>query len=102
MIAIRSAPFLVAAFWTAVTFAQPAAPVTLSSGRITGTDLGTVQSWLGIPYAAPPIGATLRWKAPRALADAWDGVARHGPLRSRLHAIPVEACGREPLSVKIA
>jgi para-nitrobenzyl esterase len=72
MIAFRSAPFLAAVFWTAVTFAQPVAPVTLSSGRITGTDLGTVQSWLGIPYAAPPTGA-LRWKPPQPAAS-WEGV----------------------------
>jgi para-nitrobenzyl esterase len=72
MVAFRRAPFLVAAFWTAVTFAQPVAPVTLSSGRITGTDLGTVQSWLGIPYAAPPTGA-LRWKPPQSPVS-WEGV----------------------------
>jgi para-nitrobenzyl esterase len=72
MIAFRSAPLLIAAFWTAIIFAQPVAPVTLSSGPITGTDLGTVQSWLGIPYAAPPVGA-LRWKPPQP-PPSWEGV----------------------------
>jgi len=42
------------------------------SGIIKGqTDNGTL-SWLGIPYAKPPVG-DLRWKAPRD-PDPWDGV----------------------------
>ncbi len=42
------------------------------SGLIKGmTDNGTL-SWLGIPYAKPPVG-DLRWRAPRD-PDSWDGV----------------------------
>ena len=72
MAALRSARFAAAFFWAASLNAQPAAPVTTASGRITGKDLGDVQSWLGIPYAAPPVG-DLRWKAPRPPAS-WEGV----------------------------
>ena len=48
-----------------------AEPITISSGRITGKDLGEVQAWLGIPYAAP-LG-NLRWAPPQSPAS-WEGV----------------------------
>ena len=41
-------------------------------GAVAGLDLGGVQRFLGIPYAAPPVGA-LRLRGPRALAP-WPGV----------------------------
>ncbi len=42
------------------------------SGLIKGqTDNGTL-SWLGIPYAKPPVG-DLRWRAPRD-PDSWEGI----------------------------
>jgi para-nitrobenzyl esterase len=72
MTAFRTSGFLFPALWTAVLFAQPVAPVTIASGRITGKDLGEVQAWLGIPYAAPPIG-DLRWKPPQP-PSSWNGV----------------------------
>jgi para-nitrobenzyl esterase len=43
-------------------------------GRIEGTDLGAVHAFLGVPYAAPPVGE-LRWAAPAPPAS-WRGV-RH-------------------------
>jgi hypothetical protein len=51
-----------------------------ADGPLVATDAGTVQglftptgaSYLGIPYAAPPLGS-LRWKAPTP-APAWSGV----------------------------
>lgn len=66
-----------------------------SSSTLIETDLGTVQglvtngarAFLGLPYAAPPVG-DLRWKAP-APAAAWSGVrdatvpggiCRQGPI----------------------
>jgi para-nitrobenzyl esterase len=64
MLAGRIVSFLFAA---ASVFGQ-----TISSGRITGKDLGDVQEWLGIPYAAPPVGK-LRWAPPESPAS-WEGV----------------------------
>jgi para-nitrobenzyl esterase len=55
--------------------AMPAAanPVRTASGAVEGTTLDSnVQAWLGIPFAAPPVG-DLRWKPPQPVA-AWLGV----------------------------
>jgi para-nitrobenzyl esterase len=52
--------------------------VDVSGGRIAGlAGAGDLRIFLGIPYAAPPIG-TRRWRAPDSLKP-WDGVrdARH-------------------------
>ncbi len=44
-------------------------------GQISGVRVtNDVDAFLGIPYAAPPVGP-LRWKAPRP-AVAWDGVLK--------------------------
>ena len=40
-----------------------------ASGMVQGAETATMRQFLGIPYAAPPVG-TLRWKAPQAVA-AW-------------------------------
>jgi para-nitrobenzyl esterase len=42
------------------------------SGTVEGKDEGTVRAFLGIPYAAPPVG-NLRWKAPTP-ATKWTAV----------------------------
>jgi para-nitrobenzyl esterase len=60
--------------------AAPAAPAGGGHGLVVRTDRGLVQGkaaegidqWLGIPYAAPPVGA-LRWAAPRP-APRWTGI----------------------------
>ena len=52
--------------------AQPTPPLAISTGRITGKDLGEIRQWKGIPYAAPPVG-DLRWKPPQKPVS-WDGV----------------------------
>ena len=55
-------------------------PVQISTGKISGITLDTgVQAFLGIPYAAAPVG-DLRWKAPQPPVP-WKGVKvvdRHG------------------------
>jgi len=44
------------------------------SGAVEGKDDGKVKSFLGIPYAQPPVG-DLRWKAPQPVAK-WNGVKK--------------------------
>ena len=39
-------------------------PVRLDSGMIQGSTQGTVESFKGVPFAAPPVG-DLRWRAPQ-------------------------------------
>jgi para-nitrobenzyl esterase len=52
--------------------AASAPQVKTQSGIVEGKDDGTVRAFLGIPYAAPPIG-DLRWKPPVPAAK-WTGV----------------------------
>jgi len=49
-----------------------AAPVRVEGGLIDGTVKDGIRTWLGIPYAAPPVG-DLRWRAPQAVLP-WTGV----------------------------
>ena len=56
------------------------AVVRVESGELSGEAAGGVVRFLGIPYAAPPVG-DLRWEAP-APAPAWTGLRAakaHGP-----------------------
>jgi para-nitrobenzyl esterase len=46
--------------------------VSTGDGAVRGTTAGTVGEFLGIPYAAPPVG-NLRWRPPAAAAS-WHGV----------------------------
>ena len=56
-------------------FGESSAPqVKTATGVIEGKDDGTVREFLGIPYAAPPVGE-LRWKPPVAAAK-WSGVRK--------------------------
>lgn len=44
----------------------------ITGGKVEGATRDGVTAWLGLPYAAPPVGQ-LRWKAP-APVTAWQGV----------------------------
>ena len=58
-----------------VLFAASSAPqVKTSSGIVEGKDDGAVHAFLGIPYAAPPVG-NLRWKPPVPAAK-WTDVRK--------------------------
>jgi para-nitrobenzyl esterase len=52
--------------------ASSAPQVKTDSGTVEGKEDGAVHAFLGIPYAAPPVG-DLRWKPPGAAAK-WTGV----------------------------
>lgn len=62
--------------------ANAAAPiVTLDSGQIAGVETNGMVQFLGIPYAAPPVG-DLRWRAPQPVKP-WQGVRQateYGPI----------------------
>jgi para-nitrobenzyl esterase len=53
--------------------ASAAGPVVnVDTGALRGTVDGGVESWKGVPFAAPPVGA-LRWRAPQP-APSWQGI----------------------------
>ena len=67
--------FPLCAFWLVAFSGQAAqltAPVPVTGGKIAGSQLGPIRSYLGIPYAAPPVG-DLRWRAPQPVVP-WSGV----------------------------
>ena len=47
--------------------------VSIANGKIRGKRVGDVDEYLGIPYAAPPVGP-LRWKPTQPLPGGWDGI----------------------------
>lgn len=47
-------------------------PIKVSGGEIVGSDDGAVRTWLGVPYAAPPVG-DLRWRPPAPVIP-WSGI----------------------------
>jgi para-nitrobenzyl esterase len=54
--------------------------VRVADGLISGSEVDGVRAYLGIPYAAPPVG-DLRWRPPQP-AVSWEGVrtcVRYGP-----------------------
>ena len=65
--------------------------VTTPAGELRGIDGDGVRAFLGVPYAAPPIG-DLRWRAPKPVA-AWQGVRD----ASRIGSDCTQALGRRAI-----
>jgi para-nitrobenzyl esterase len=63
--------------------------VKIDTGTVQGKSDGTVRSFLGIPYAAPPVG-DLRWKPPVAAAE-WAGVREATEFGARCMQGPIYA-----------
>ena len=76
---------------TAASGSGGAPVVPTNDGPVRGTTAGTVNEFLGIPYAAPPVG-NLRWRPPQPAA-AVAGRPRRHPVRAELPAAagPVRA-----------
>jgi para-nitrobenzyl esterase len=64
--------------------------VKVAQGTLEGFEEGGVNRFLGVPYAAPPVG-DLRWRAP-AEPDAWDGARQ----AKRFSTIAVQTIGGGP------
>ena len=48
-------------------------PVTIDSGKVSGTELGgSIKGYFGIPFAAPPVREN-RWRAPKPVKP-WNGI----------------------------
>src|SRR5579859_3064764 len=52
-------------------FAADSLQVKVAQGKLEGTQSGSIRAFLGIPYAAPPVGP-LRWHEPEPAAK-WHG-----------------------------
>ena len=63
---------LLGLFATGWGFAQQPAPVKVEHGLVQGAFVDGLHVYLGIPFAAPPVGE-LRWRAPQP-ATKWEGV----------------------------
>lgn len=61
-----------ALFAASVSPAWAAPVVRTAAGPVEGIDKGAVEAFLGVPYAAPPVGAN-RWRAPGAVTP-WKAV----------------------------
>jgi para-nitrobenzyl esterase len=55
-----------------VAAAQSGPVIAIETGQVAGATEDGVESWKGIPFAAPPVN-DLRWRAPQPAAG-WDGV----------------------------
>ncbi|MBW8735520.1 MAG: carboxylesterase family protein, partial [Asticcacaulis sp.] len=53
---------------------RPTAPVKVSGGEIVGTGDGVLKTYLGVPFAAPPV-CPLRWRRPQPVVP-WRGVRK--------------------------
>jgi len=75
--------------------AQSGPVVRLDSGEVRGVEGFATQAFLGVPFAAPPVGA-LRWKAPEQV-EAWAGM-RDATHLAQPCAAPLSGDGLKSLS----
>src|SRR6266699_4917625 len=66
-------------------------PIQISGGLISGTVVGGVQAYKGIPYAAPPVG-DLRWRPPQPVVP-WKGVKAADHFNPACMQPPTETTG---------
>lgn len=81
-----AAAFATVAPITAASAAQSSLIVKTTGGLVEGARSGGVDSFLGIPYAAPPVGS-LRWQ-PTQPVRAWSGVRMATHYGNRCAALP--------------
>ncbi|HEY2710606.1 MAG TPA: carboxylesterase family protein [Caulobacteraceae bacterium] len=84
------------------TSAAVAAPVHIAQGDLTGVTVGAVESFKGIPFAAPPTG-DMRWRAPGP-APVWTDVRAaeaFGPICMQGRRGPPAAMSEDCLSLNI-
>jgi carboxylesterase type B len=72
--------------WSATRADAPPPIAQTDNGAVRGTRVNGVESFLGIPYAAPPTGQ-LRWRPPQA-APRWTGVRPATRYGNRCPALP--------------
>ncbi len=67
------APAVLSLFLSHVSYASPTPHVVkVTGGAIVGSEDGRLNEYLGVPFAAPPLG-DLRWRPPQPVV-AWEGV----------------------------
>lgn len=77
---MRKMFLLLALSFMALSLSAQGPKVRTSAGTIEGMDCSGVKTFLGVPFAAPPVG-DLRWKAPQPV-ERWSGVRKtveYGP-----------------------
>lgn len=98
----RAALGIVAAVGISIPTAAHAAAepvVAVDTGQLRGVVSDGVQSFKGIPFAAPPVGE-LRWRAPQS-APAWTGVRDASEFRNDCMQLPFPS-DAAPLGVGVA
>lgn len=83
----RASGVLAMLFWLTCAGATYAQQVKIDTGMLEGKTAGRVRTFLGIPYAAPPVGE-LRWKAPAPAAE-WKSVRKATEFGARCMQGPI-------------